>query len=67
MLIGERLVRETGERTRETSSLRYVELDHLKDMLAQHGFEVVEQWGNWQKEPIADDQPEYILICRLAS
>lgn len=67
VLIGERLVRETGERTRETSSLRYVELDHLKDMLAQHGFEVVEQYGNWQKEPIADDQPEYILICRLAS
>lgn len=66
VLIGERFVRENGERTRETSSLRYVELDQLSAMLGEHGFEVVEQYGNWQKGPVAEDQPEYILICRLS-
>jgi SAM-dependent methyltransferase len=67
LLIGERLVRETGERTRETSSLRYLSVEHLNRLLGEHGFEVVEQYGNWDRRPLGEDQPEVISICRPTS
>lgn len=65
-LIGERLIRETGERTREISDLRYIDVEDLNRMLAEHGFEIIDQYGNWQKGPLGPDQPEVISICRLA-
>lgn len=67
VLIGERVVRETGERSRETSSLRYLSVEHLNRLLAERGFEVIEQYGDWDKGPLGEDQVEVISICRLAS
>ena len=65
-LIGERVVRETGERHRTTSYLRYVDIEHLNRMLVEHGFEIVQQYGDWEKGPLGPEQPEVISICRLA-
>jgi hypothetical protein len=66
LLIGERLVRETREHSRETSSLRYLSVEHLDRLLAERGFEVIEQYGDWEKGPLGEDQVEVISICRLA-
>lgn len=64
----ERVVRETGERSREPeSSLRYIEADELRAMLDRHGFDVLHQYGDWQRGPLGDDQPEIISICQLRS
>lgn len=65
-LIEERFVRETGKRTRATSALRYLSVEHLNRLLNERGFEIIEQYGNWEKDPIGEDQPEVISICRLA-
>ena len=64
LLIGERLIRETGQRERSTSSLRYLALDKLNAMLQQHEFLVEQQYGFWDKQPPRADLPEYISICR---
>lgn len=66
-LIGERRVRETGERQREESTLRFVSLEHLNEMLDRHGFSIVEQYGTWSKAPVGEDKPEFISICRLST
>lgn len=60
------VVKETGERNESTSTLRYVTPDHLNRMLTQHGFDIVQQYGDWSKAPLGPDQPEIITICRLA-
>jgi 2-polyprenyl-3-methyl-5-hydroxy-6-metoxy-1,4-benzoquinol methylase len=65
-LIGERVVRETGERTRETSDLRYIDVEDLSRMLVEHGFRIIHQYGDWQRGPLGPDQPEVISVCRLA-
>lgn len=65
--VTERVVRETGETTGERSSLRYVSVEQLNAMLREHGFTVVHQYGNWNKGPLGEDQPEIISICRLAA
>lgn len=67
LLIGERVLRETGERQRETSSLRYLSVEHLNRLLGEHGFDVIHQYGNWEKGPLGEDQPEVVSICRLAA
>ena len=63
-LTGERIVRETGERYRSTSSLRYIDVPHLNRLLDAHGFVVVQQYGVWSREPVGPTQPEVISICR---
>ncbi|MEZ4572328.1 MAG: class I SAM-dependent methyltransferase [Thermomicrobiales bacterium] len=65
-LIEERVIRETGERNRATSNLRYIDVTDLNRLLDEHGFEIIEQYGNWQKGAVGPDQPEVISICRLA-
>lgn len=63
--VSQRVVRETGDVSGEYSSLRYVTAGQLNDMLHQHGFSVIHQYGNWDKGPLGEDQPEIITICRL--
>ena len=66
-LVGERFVRETGERYRSTTNLRYIDVEDLNRMLTDHGFEIVHQYGDWAKGPLGADQPEVVSICRLSS
>ncbi len=66
-LIEERVIRTTGARTRATSNLRYIAVDELNALLAEHGFEITHQYGDWQRGPLGTDQPEVISVCRLAS
>lgn len=57
--------RDTGERVESTTMLRYLPVEHLNELLGRHGFEVVEQYGSWDRTPFAEDQREIISICRL--
>lgn len=63
-LADERIVRETGERERTAFSLRYVTAEQLNRTLRQHGFSIVQQYGDWAKGPLGADQPEIISICQ---
>lgn len=60
------VVRETGERSESGSILRYLPLERLNTMLREHGFEIVAQYGDWQRGPLAADKPEIVSVCRLA-
>lgn len=57
----------TGQRDESVTLLRYLPADHLNELLARHGFTVIEQYGDWEKGPLGEDQKEVISICRLAS
>lgn len=65
-LVEERVVKETGERTRRTSDLRYIDVEDLNQRLVDHGFKLIHQYGDWQKGPVGPEQPEVISVCRLA-
>ena len=60
----ERVVRDTNERHRETSTMRYVSVEQLNSMLRLHGFSFVQQYGDWARGPLGDNQPEIISICQ---
>jgi len=62
-----RVVRETDAREHTTFALRYIPLDELNDLLHTHGFEIMQQYGDWLKGPPGPEQPEVITICRLAA
>lgn len=57
--------RDNGERLESTTTLRYLPVDRLNELLREHGFEVVEQYGFWDKTPFDERQREIISICRL--
>lgn len=63
-LVFETVVRETGERERSTDTLRYVSAEQLHSMLRLSGFSVVQQYGNWDRGPLGEAQPEIISICQ---
>ncbi len=65
-LTGERAVRDSGERYRSTTDLRYIDVEDLNRMLDEHGFDIIHQYGDWQKGPLDPDQPEVVSICQLA-
>jgi len=65
-LIEERLVHETGERTRDVSDLRYIDVEDLNEMLVEHGFKIIHQYGDWHRGPLGPDQPEVVSVCRVA-
>jgi len=62
-----RVVRESDAREHLSFALRYIPVDELNSLLHTHGFEIVQQYGDWQKGPLGPDQPEVITICRLAA
>lgn len=66
-LTGEDVVRETGERASNTTMLRYVPVEQLNSALHRHGFDIVQQYGDWEKSPLGDEQREIITICRPAT
>jgi SAM-dependent methyltransferase len=59
------ITRDTGEREESTTILRYVPLEELNSRLSAHGFTIVQQYGDWQKGTLGDEQPEIISVCRL--
>jgi SAM-dependent methyltransferase len=62
-----RVVRESGEREHLTFALRYIPVNELNELLRTQGFEIVGQYGDWNKGPVGPAQPEVITICRLAA
>jgi SAM-dependent methyltransferase len=59
-----RKVRETGEAWPSQIALRYIGVEDLNRRLAEHGFTVVAQYGEWAKTPCAPASPEIITVCR---
>jgi hypothetical protein len=59
-----RTLRQTGEVWPSKIALRYTSVEHLNPLLAQHGFTVVEQYGNWSRVPVAASTPEIITVCQ---
>jgi 2-polyprenyl-3-methyl-5-hydroxy-6-metoxy-1,4-benzoquinol methylase len=59
-----RTVRQTGETWASKIALRYTSVEHLNHLLAQHGFTVVEQYGDWSRGPVAASTPEIITVCQ---
>jgi SAM-dependent methyltransferase len=57
--------RDTGEREESTTVLRYVPLEELNRRLNEHGFTIVQQYGDWHKGPPGDEQAEIISVCQL--
>ena len=52
-----RKVRATGETWPSQIALRYIGVEALNRRLAEHGFTVVEQYGDWAKTPYGGLQP----------
>ena len=65
-LFGKDIIRETGEVRHDSTALRYVTVEQLNAFLRRHGFELLHQYGDWQKGPLGPEQPEVVSICRLA-
>lgn len=59
-----RTVQETGETVEAQTLLRYTDVEQLNLRLAEHGFTVVEQYGNWMRHPLIYDSPEIITVCQ---
>lgn len=56
----------TGELLRSSSTLRFVDPEHLRRLLAEEGF-VVEHWfGDWDRSPVTPAGPEVIVLARPA-
>jgi hypothetical protein len=49
------------------STLRFVSQGELLAFLAEAGLAVLEQFGDWGREPLTDASPEIITIAGLAS
>jgi SAM-dependent methyltransferase len=62
-----RVERASGAREQTTFALRYIPVDELNALLHTQGFEIVAQYGDWQKGPVGSNQPEVITVCRLAA
>jgi len=58
-----RQVRATGETWPSQIALRYIGVEALNRRLAEHGFTVVEQYGDWAKTPYGASSPEIITVC----
>ena len=54
----------TGETVESQTILRYTDVEQLNLRLADHGFTVVEQYGNWMRHPLIYDSPEIITVCQ---
>lgn len=59
-----RTVRETGETVEVETLLRYTDVEQLNRRLADAGFTVTEQYGNWMRHPLIYDSPEIITVCQ---
>jgi ubiquinone/menaquinone biosynthesis C-methylase UbiE len=48
------------------STLRFLDADSLSSFLSQAGLRIEEQFGDWDRQPLADTSPEIITIARRA-
>lgn len=46
------------------SELRFIDLDSLNELLAEAGFVIEDQYGDWDKSPITKTSPEIVTIAR---
>ena len=47
-------------------AIRYTFPQELNALLERSGFQIVNQYGNWDKSPLTKDSPSIISICKLA-
>jgi len=58
----------TRDHQKETHiDCRFTHPQELEALLHYNGFQAVEQYGNWNKEPLAATSPSIISICKLQS
>ena len=56
-----------GERLRQDrASLRFLEVDSLHDFLADAGFVVEAQYGDWERAPLTPTSQEIIIVARAS-
>jgi SAM-dependent methyltransferase len=47
-------------------AIRYTFPQELNALLERSGFQIVNQYGNWDKSPLTKDSPSIISVCKLA-
>lgn len=47
-------------------AIRYTFPQELNALLERSGFQIVNQYGNWDKSPLTTDSPSIISVCKLA-
>jgi hypothetical protein len=51
----------------DRASLRFLDVDSLAGFLADAGFKIETQYGDWFREPLVTESPEIITIARVAN
>ena len=46
------------------STLRFLDFESLSDLLTHSGFQIEEQFGDWERQPLTDASPEIITIAK---
>jgi SAM-dependent methyltransferase len=46
------------------SPWKYFFMDQIRELITSSGFEIVEEMGSYNGEPISENGPEFIFICR---
>jgi SAM-dependent methyltransferase len=59
-----RQVRQTGENHPSKIALRYIAIEELNRRLAEHGFTIVAQYGDWGHAPYLPSSSEIITVSR---
>jgi SAM-dependent methyltransferase len=54
----------TGTQRRTTSTLRFVDPGHLRELLAEARFDVEGWFGDWDSSPVTAASPEVIVLAR---
>lgn len=49
------------------STLRFLDLDALNSLLFEAGFTIEDQFGDWERQPLADASPEIITIAAASA
>jgi len=54
-----------GDHTKETRiACRFTHLQELEALPRYNGFQIVQQYGNWNKEALTASSPGIITICK---
>ncbi|MFK0017405.1 class I SAM-dependent methyltransferase [Streptomyces sp. NPDC091027] len=53
-----------GQELESSSTLRFVEVDHLRDLVEQAGLVLEDAHGDWDGRSAGPDTPEFIVIAR---
>jgi ubiquinone/menaquinone biosynthesis C-methylase UbiE len=51
----------------DRASLRFLDVDTLAGFLADAGFEIESQYGDWLRDPLDTESPEIITLARVAN